>query len=261
MKFSIITPTYKRKEKLERAVASLVAQTYTDWEMIIVNDSPQELSYHEFSSSINDARIHYHINETNSGVNYSRNYALSKVSADSKWVIFLDDDDYFAPDTLQTFHDLIMSHQDIKWFVTNRAYTNGKPLTKFPKSDTTYSYAWSYLISKRCKGDATHCIETKLLIHEKIHFSKLIKQAEEWFFFYQVGLHEAMYYHDHNSTITDGYDTSSGLNFRTRTKESQYYSLEKLVEESYKLKILYKPSFLLYITLRYIKILVSFNKK
>ena len=45
MKFSIITPTYKRADKLSRAVNSLRNQTYTDWEMIIVNDSPAETEY------------------------------------------------------------------------------------------------------------------------------------------------------------------------------------------------------------------------
>lgn len=256
MKFSIITPTYKRKEKLERAVASLIAQTYTDWEMIIVNDSPQELTYHKFSSSINDARIHYHVNDINKGVNYSRNHALSKVSADSKWIIFLDDDDYFAPDTLQTFHDLIMSHQDIKWFVTNRAYTNGKPVTKFPKDESLYSYAWQYLLLKRCKGDATHCLETKMLTHSKIHFSQHVKQGEEWFFFYQVGLLEKMYYHSHNSTITDGYDVSSGLNFRKRSRGERLETLSILFYEGVKRKLHYHPTFLFYILLRIIRSII-----
>lgn len=256
MKFSIITPTYKRPEKLLRAVNSLLAQTYHDWEIIIVNDSPTDTSYKEFSSSINDARIHYYINETNKGVNYSRNYALDKVSADSKWVIFLDDDDYFAPDALSTFHDLILTNQNQKWFITNRAYTNGIPLTQFPKDNTLYSYAWSYLLLKRCKGDATHCIETKLLIQNKIQFSHHIKQAEEWFFFYQVGLQEKIYYHDHNSTITDGYDSSSGLNFRKRTREERFESLSKLVYEGSQKGLLQHPTFLLYVLMRYLLLVI-----
>lgn len=256
MKFSIITPTYKRSDKLVRAVLSLQNQTYTDWEMIIVNDSPHDTSYRDFSSSINDARIHYHINTNNMGVNYSRNYALTKISADSKWVIFLDDDDYFAPDTLQNFYSLILLHGDIKWFVTNRALQNGKPLTQFPKDETLYSYALSYLILKRCKGDATHCIETKLLIHNKIHFSHHVKQGEEWFFFYQVGIHQKMYYSGHNSTISDGYDSSTGLNFRLRTREERFESLTKLVYEGSKIKLIKYPTFLLYIFFRVIRLFV-----
>ena len=256
MRFSIITPTYKRAEKLMRAVKSLQDQIYQDWEMIIVNDSPTDMSYKDFSSSINDSRIHYHVNDINRGVNYTRNYAMNSVSADSKWIIFLDDDDYFAPDTLQTFYNLILLHQDVKWFVTNRAHTNGTPVTKFPKNETYYSYAWSYLLLKRCKGDATHCIETKLINQSKITFSQYVKQAEEWFFFYQVGLKEKMYYEDHNSTITDGYDQSSGLNFRKRSHTERFESITKLVYEGANKKILYHFTFLLYIGIRYLLLMI-----
>lgn len=255
MKFSIITPTYKRKELLERAVTSLLAQTYIDWEMIIVNDSPTDESYKGFAHSINDPRIHYHTNLANSGVNYSRNLALEKVSADSRFIIFLDDDDYFAPDTLKTFSELILLHRNTKWFVTNRAYKNGTSLTKFPKDETYYDYAWSYLILKRCKGDATHCIETKLITHHRIRFSKYVKQGEEWFFFYQIGLHTKMYYHDHNSTISDGYDSVSGLNFRKRTLQEKCKSLAQLFFETWTKKS-FRPSLLVYLTLRFVKLLI-----
>lgn len=257
MLFSIITPTHKRADNLIRAVNSVLAQTYTDWEMIIVNDSPNDTSYRTFTSSINDSRIHYHVNDINHGVNFTRNSAINKVSADSKWIIFLDDDDYFAPDALQTFHNLIMSNHDQKWFVTNRAHTNGVPVTRFPKDDTYYSYTWSYLLLKRCKGDATHCIETKLITHSKIQFSHHVKQGEEWFFFYQLGILSNMYYHSHNSTITDGYNTSSGLNFRKRTRTEQFETLSKLVYEGSKIKLLHHPTFLLYIFFRMIRLLVK----
>lgn len=255
MKFSIITPTHRRKEKLERAVASVLAQTHKDWELIIINDSPHDESYLEFASSINDARIHYHINQKNSGVNFSRNHALDKLSADSNWVIFLDDDDYLAPDTLATFSELILREGDTKWFVTNRAYKNGKSLTKAPKEETHYSYTWSYLILKRIKGDATHCIETKLITHSHARFSKYIKQGEEWFFFYQIGLRTSLFYHDHNSTITDGYDNNEGLNFRKRSFRERYESLLQLFYEGGHRKLL-RPTFLFYLFLRTLRLLI-----
>ena len=252
MRFSIITPTHKRSELLNRAVQSVINQTHKDWELIVVNDSPDDKSYDQFASSINDSRIRYYVNDINHGVNYSRNRALNSVSADSKWIIFLDDDDYFAPDTLSNFYELISNHPEKKWFVTNRAYTNGIPITKFPKDNSIYSYAWSYLILKRCKGDATHCIETKLITN--IRFSKYIKQAEEWFFFYQVGLLSKMHYSNHNSTISDGYDESLGLNLRKRKIGEQLEILSILFYEGINQKMIYHPTFILYLILRFIKI-------
>ncbi|MEN9880942.1 MAG: hypothetical protein RLZZ308_125 [Candidatus Parcubacteria bacterium] len=250
MRFSIITPTHKRRDSLERAIQSVLAQTYTNWEMVIVNDSPTDPTYQNFV--INDPRIHYHKNEINRGVNYSRNYALDHVSTESNWIIFLDDDDYFAPDTLQTFHTLILTHAKQRWFVTNRALKNGTSLTQFGDDEKTYSYMWPYLISKKLKGDATHCIETNLITHNKITFSTMVKQAEEWFFFYQVGLHTDMYYFDHNSTISDGYDTQSGLNFRKQQLDKYYTSLITIFYEIKSKKIL-SPFVLIYFLLRIIR--------
>ena len=257
MKFSIITPTYKRPELLKRAVDSLLLQTYKNWEMIIINDSPYDENYSLFTSSLNDPRIRYVVNDMNKGVNFSRNKALDILSADSAWVIFLDDDDYLAPDTLATFAEEIITHPHSRWFVSNRAYKNGTSVTKFPYDATTYSYAWSYLILKRCKGDATHCIQTKLITHSHIRFSKYTKQGEEWFFFYQLGILTKLYYRDHNSTITDGYDTAHGLNFRKRARQERFETVTKLLYEGAQRKILQHPTFLLYILIRYVRLLIG----
>jgi glycosyltransferase involved in cell wall biosynthesis len=248
MRFSIITPTYMRADKLVRAVASARAQTYKDWEMIIVNDSPNDDSYHSFASSINDPRISYHVNPTNKGVNFSRNRALDRVSADSKWVIFLDDDDYLSPDALQTFYELTLLHGEHDWFITNRAYKDGTPVTKVKETDRTYSYIRDYLLLRRIKGDATHAISTARL--HLIRFSRYIKQGEEWIFFYQLGLAEKMFYHDHNSTITEGYDKDKGLNFRTRSRGERFETVMILFYEGLRRGFGYRPTFLLYIAAR-----------
>jgi glycosyltransferase involved in cell wall biosynthesis len=254
MRFSIITPTYKRADLLSRAVSSLQAQTHTDWEMIIVNDSPNDASYQSFASSINDSRIHYHVNHTNNGVNFTRNSALEKLSAESKWVLFLDDDDYLAPDALSIFQDLIHEHPHTNWFITNRAKKDGTPLTKIKKTDTFYSYIRDYLLLHRIRGDVTHAISTACLHYAR--FPAHVKQGEEWLFFYQLGLAEKMFYHDHNSTITDGYDQEKGLNFRPRTRRERFETLSILLYEGTRRKLAYHPTFLLYIFLRYIKLLV-----
>lgn len=255
MKFSIITPTYKRSDKLARAVNSTILQTHNDWEMIIVNDSPDDRSYESFEKTISDPRIHYFKNEQNSGVNFSRNRALDSVSKNSDWIIFLDDDDYLSPDALSTFLSLIQKHLENNWFITNRALSDGNPTTNFPKSDAEYSYAWDYLILKRGKGDATHCLSTKLI--GDIRFSKLIKQAEEWIFFYQLGLKSKIFYYNHNSTITDGYDESSGLNFRKRTQIEQIKTLRMIFQEGWELRLIFTPAFVLYLFTRLVRIIAK----
>jgi hypothetical protein len=177
------------------------------------------------------------------------------VSIDSEWIIFLDDDDYLSPDTLTHFRELISTHHHKKWFITNRTYKDGKSVTNFPKPNTEYSYIKDTLILKRCKGDATHCIETKLI--RKIRYSKYIKQAEEWIFYYQISLKEKFFYNDHNSTITDGYDTVNGLNFRKRTRGEQLETLFIFIYEGFKLNILYHPTFILYLLMRLARLIIK----
>ncbi len=256
MKFSIITPTFKRSSELAYAVASVKAQTYTDWEMLIINDSPVDESYSRFAATINDPRIRYFVNDRNRGVNFSRNFGLDHLSADSKWVIFLDDDDTLAPDTLKNFYNLILLHGDEKWIMTNRALKNGTPLTTGALDEKTYKYFWDYLFLKKIKGDATHCIETKLITQHNVRFLKHVKQAEEWFFFFQLGRLSTIFYSDHNSTITNGYDVQSGLNFRKRTFEEKYETLAKIFYEAAGIKII-SGSFLVYMSLRCIKLVIG----
>ncbi len=247
--FTIITPTYKRIEKLERTVASVIEQSLSDWEMLIVNDSPEDESYHSFLEKYaQEKRIRYIVNDTNRGVNFSRNKALDLISPESSWIIFLDDDDYFAEDVLQILQNLTEKKSGSKWFLTNRAYANGESLTKFPKNNREYSYIWDYLILKQCKGDATHCISRSLI--KNLRFSRKVKQGEEWFFFYQIGLQSTLFYHNHNSTLSDGYDTASGLNFRVRTLKESLRSLYALFTEGVMLGLTYHFTFLLYLLAR-----------
>ncbi|MCK9344985.1 MAG: glycosyltransferase [Candidatus Pacebacteria bacterium] len=255
MRFTIITPTHKRADKLTRAIESVLGQTYAEWRMIIVNDSPEDISYAPLEQDIADRRITYLKNEENSGVNFSRNRALDIAVRDSDWVIFLDDDDYLTPDALATLHDLILAHPKETWFVTNRAYASGKSATKFPKPDTTYSYAWDYLITKKGEGDATHCINAKIVTN--VRFSTRIKQAEEWIFFFQIGLKTHMFYSPHNSTLTDGYDEASGLNFRTRPRKKQLEMLSLIAQEGFNLHLLYHPTFCIYLLLRFVRLSIK----
>lgn len=257
MKFSIITPTYKRAEKLQRAVNSILTQRYTNWEMIIINDPPNNASYLKIAELFRDNRIKYLINESNRGTNFSRNHGLDAVSIDSDWIIFLDDDDFFTQNALEIYINLIQKNPDQHWIVTNRAYIDGTPITKAPKNNISYKYARDYLIKKILKGDATHCIKTKIV--KNIRFPTLIKQGEEWLFFFQISekIKINFFYHNINTTLSDGYDIKTGLNFRQRSKIQQLKTLILMLKEGKKHNLLTSPYFLLYICMRFIRAFIK----
>lgn len=177
MKFSIITPTYKRSNLLERAIYSAIHQKHQEWEMIIIIDSPDDTSYDVIMQKYSDPRIIYIKNNNNFGVNASRNRGLNSLAKDSSYVIFLDDDDWLAPDALIKLAEIIKYNPDEKWIITNRALVDGTPLTHIPVKNSSYNYIKDYLILRRMRGDATHCITTSSI--QDIRFPTFIKQGEE----------------------------------------------------------------------------------
>lgn len=90
---SIIIPTKNRPDLLNRAVISILNQTYQDWELFIINDSADEVSINS-----SDARIHQADNKNKPGANGARNTGINL--ARGKYIAFLDDDDAWSQDKL-----------------------------------------------------------------------------------------------------------------------------------------------------------------
>lgn len=106
---SIITPTYNCAKFIARTLDSVQAQTYQNWEMIIVDDCSRdntEAIVREYMK--NDARIQYHSLEINSGAAVARTEAMKL--ARGAYMAFLDSDDIWMPDKLT---------RQIKWMSDN----------------------------------------------------------------------------------------------------------------------------------------------
>lgn len=91
---SVIIPVYNKGEAIKRGLDSIVDQTYSHWEVEIVDDGSTDNSVEYIKPYLLDSRFHYYYKE-NGGVSSARNYGLNK--AQGKYIIFLDADDYFLP--------------------------------------------------------------------------------------------------------------------------------------------------------------------
>lgn len=97
---SIITPNWNCAQFIAETIRSVQAQTYTNWEMNIVDDCSTDESEKVVESFLKeDGRIRFMRNDKNSGAAVSRNYALRE--AKGKWIAFLDSDDLWTPDKLE----------------------------------------------------------------------------------------------------------------------------------------------------------------
>lgn len=97
---SIITPLYNSEKYIAETIESVLAQTYSNWEMIIVDDCSKDNGveivekYRE-----KDKRIKLYQNEINKGVSYTRNRSID--IAQGKYIAFLDSDDLWKKEKLE----------------------------------------------------------------------------------------------------------------------------------------------------------------
>lgn len=96
---SIIMPSYNTANFISESIESVMAQTYTNWELIIVDDCSTDDTDDVVKPYLNDSRIIYIKNSKNSGAAVSRNSALRE--AKGKWIAFLDSDDLWMPEKLE----------------------------------------------------------------------------------------------------------------------------------------------------------------
>lgn len=112
--FSVIIPLYNKECFIENTLKSILYQTFTDFEIIIINDGSTDRS-EEKVLEFKDSRIQYFYKE-NGGVSSARNYGIEK--AQSNYLSFIDADDYWHPHFLKEMHNNINTFQDIKVFTT-----------------------------------------------------------------------------------------------------------------------------------------------
>ncbi len=97
---SVILPTHNRSMFLNRAIESVLKQTYKNWELIIVDDASTDGTEELFKDiSLQDERIQYHKLEKNGGACIARNMGirLSK----GEYITFLDSDDEYFPKKIE----------------------------------------------------------------------------------------------------------------------------------------------------------------
>lgn len=97
MRFSIIIPTYNRAYVLNRPINSILAQTITDWELLIIDDGSTDDTEAKINA-INDSRIKY-IRQNKGGPSKARNTGIKNAAGDM--IVYLDSDDAFHPEYLE----------------------------------------------------------------------------------------------------------------------------------------------------------------
>ena len=107
-KITIIVPVYKAEKYLHKCIQSLVAQTYQDIEVILINDGSPDSSgdiCDDYAKQYSIIRV---IHRSNQGVGAARNAGLELASGE--WVSFMDSDDWASPDMLEVMLTHALTH-------------------------------------------------------------------------------------------------------------------------------------------------------
>lgn len=161
---SIIMPSYNTGRFIRETIESVLAQTYTNWELIIVDDCSTDDTDEVVKEFLEDERIHYLKNDKNSGAAVSRNRALRE--AKGKWIAFLDSDDLWLPEKLEKqisfmeangYHFSYTNYSEID----ENSNTLGRTVTGPKKITKTgmYNYCWMGCLTVMYNADIVGLIQ------------------------------------------------------------------------------------------------------
>tara|TARA_Y100000816_G_C26087606_1_gene574176 strand:- start:814 stop:1707 length:894 start_codon:yes stop_codon:yes gene_type:complete len=157
--FSIVIPTFNRKLQLERAIKSVINQTYNNWELIIIDNNSID-GTEDLIKNINNSKIKFYQINNNGIIAKSRNLGIKK--SNGEYVCFLDSDDWWYNDKLFKLFkningsDFLYHNMDV--------YSNGiKTSKKMRVRKVKKPVVQDLLINANAIINSTVCVKTKIL--------------------------------------------------------------------------------------------------
>lgn len=123
MRFSVIIPLYNKAPYVAKAIGTVLAQTFTDYELIVIDDGSKDDSYETASRAIEGHHCNCHVSrQENSGVSMARNNGVA--ASQGEYLCFLDADDWWAPTFLEEMDKLIEELPEAGIYGTNYTIVN-----------------------------------------------------------------------------------------------------------------------------------------
>lgn len=121
--FSIILPTYNQAYFLKKSIKSIIAQTYNEWELLIIDNNSTD-NTKKVIKSFNDVRIKYFKINNKNILARSRNLGIKKST--SEWISFIDSDDQWYPNKLEEVKKIIDVNVKIDLIYHDLVFSNKK---------------------------------------------------------------------------------------------------------------------------------------
>lgn len=175
-KVSVIIPTFNRSGLLARAVESVVRQTYSNLEILIVDDASDD-DTPAIVRQFADRRIHYIRHAANQGGAATRNTGIE--AASGKYIAFLDDDDEWEPEKTE-IQLAAMAHYDAVICTSDRQKRNLKRYSEKKVVDL------DDLRRGKFTGGGTGALMAKAGVLREIMFDEELRKNQDWDLFIRI---------------------------------------------------------------------------
>lgn len=199
---SIIITSYNLEKYIDKAITSVINQTYKNIEVIVVDDCSQDDTRQIIKKHQNKYPIIAILKDVNKGISHSRNMGIKKATGD--YVVFVDGDDYLKEDMIEKMvnkateyqADLVDSRQiftmpkdnEIKYFTANKFYKKDYITTNKENIFKHIHYVHGKLIKKEIITnnfkEGIHCYEDFLFNAYLVNNIKTYVLLNEQFYFY-----------------------------------------------------------------------------
>lgn len=250
---SVIIPTYNRKDYIEEAILSVINQTYTNFEVLVIDDG-SEVSYaKEICNKYDNCSYYY---KANGGLSSARNYGIRKAKGD--YIAFLDDDDVWKNNKLEVQFKILDQNPSIDCVHSAASVINekGEETGKTIGASEAKAYKRSGYVFWNALGvwvvkSPTPLIRKKVFTKDLL-FDETIKVGEDIDFYQRLFFRHKVFYVSKSLAFYREYNNNNRLSLNFK----KYIGVEKKLLNNLK-KMGIKNAFILY----KIKIRLAFSAK
>lgn len=227
---SVIIPTHNRPELLQKAINSVLKQTYKSFEILVINDAGEDVA--GLINSFNDPRIKYFVNDINRGPSASRNIGIK--NSRGRYIAFLDDDDLLYKNHLKT---LIETQKKINTAVVySDAYRVliDKVTNQVIDKKVIYSLDFdrNYLLIHNIATVQSFLID-KHIVKDDLLFDETFSTHEDWEFWLRLSTKYSFY---HLPVVTSEYKHFNDDSNVSLSKLEEMLNTMKIIYNKYKIE-------------------------
>lgn len=178
---SVIMPNFNGERFIQSAINSVINQTYSNWELLIVDDNSDDRSVEIINSFTNyEKRIVLFCLETNKGSSFARNFAIRK--AKGRYIAFLDSDDIWIQSKLRTQLEILSKNECALTYSSYNIINDRN--TQIGQVRIKENLSYNDMLLKNHIGCLTAVYDTKKV--GKMYMEENLKSHEDWLLWLKI---------------------------------------------------------------------------